>query len=596
MEPLGPATMSAVQFANYNQGCANAALSPFIQYLGFILLLQALLIIMIERLLMKIPRIAGKIERFYHTIVEDALSGKDPDVIEDITDLKGSEMVSRQRRKNEIGTQLKRSSLISRSYLLKNFVEILLLSIFIAVNTIFIIESKSNLESSTCEIGTEEMPNFGLNTSGTLFFRCEGKRTSFFFQLTYGHIMTMAMILICCVGSISWFLFARNISGLLRKLAGDDKCRDIYHSDGQDFFFLFDLLAHTAGIELTLRILSHSDENFRQVCQPKLDILEQIKVEEEKLKVFWKPSDIEKWLEENNHKGLKVASYAVSIFPQESLKTSVTKTKDAKDGDGNYSASFNDLQGGKTEYVITISCVIGRSRMKGEQITTFLLPYGPEVPRQGLFTNVSQNEVEMAWDAPKGGFTKYILSVDPNVTTTSSHALKYDVLNPRDSKVKFYANASHQNMIGSFANFNLNKNYNERELNNSLTEYKISGLEPGETYGIVLRSVTGGRMSRSPICETVLTKPSPVEDFSPENVSSIQASLRWQRPVGGNKKLKAFRIAVSSSDFKIKREMAVPVKVADPEKKIHHFTINHILPASHYTATIKSVCVFESLK
>ena len=58
---------------------------------------------------MKIPRINGKIERFYSTLVEDALAGKDPDVIEDITDLKSSERVARQRRKNEIGTQLKRS-------------------------------------------------------------------------------------------------------------------------------------------------------------------------------------------------------------------------------------------------------------------------------------------------------------------------------------------------------------------------------------------------------------------------------------------------------------------------------------------------------
>ena len=49
MEPMGAATMSVVQFANYNQECADAALTTFIQYLGFILLIQALLIIMIDR-------------------------------------------------------------------------------------------------------------------------------------------------------------------------------------------------------------------------------------------------------------------------------------------------------------------------------------------------------------------------------------------------------------------------------------------------------------------------------------------------------------------------------------------------------------------
>ncbi len=39
------------------------------------------------------------------------------------------------------------------------------------------------------------------------------------------------------------------------------------------------------------------------------------------------------------------------------------------------------FSGGKTEYIVTIACVIGRSRMKGERVVTNLLPYGPEKPR-----------------------------------------------------------------------------------------------------------------------------------------------------------------------------------------------------------------------
>jgi hypothetical protein len=41
----------------------------------------------------------------------------------------------------------------------------------------------------------------------------------------------------------------------------------------------------------------------------------------------------------------------------------------------------NIFSGGKTEYIVTIACVIGRSRMKGERVVTNLLPYGPEKPR-----------------------------------------------------------------------------------------------------------------------------------------------------------------------------------------------------------------------
>ena len=42
----------------------------------------------------------------------------------------------------------------------------------------------------------------------------------------------------------------------------------------------------------------------------------------------------------------------------------MTKIKEDRDRDGNYSAWFYDLQGGKTEYAVTIACVLGRSRMK----------------------------------------------------------------------------------------------------------------------------------------------------------------------------------------------------------------------------------------
>ena len=95
----------------------------------------------------------------------------------------------------------------------------------------------------------------------------------------------------------------------------------------------------------------------------------QVRVEEEKLKVYWKPASIETWLEENDHKGLQVEFYVVTIFPKESINTSfVTKIKEDRDKEGNYSAWFYDLQGGKTEYVLTIACVLGRSRMKGEQV------------------------------------------------------------------------------------------------------------------------------------------------------------------------------------------------------------------------------------
>ena len=85
-----------VNYANFNQRCVDEAMTPFMQYLPFIMLLQAVAIIMIEKMLMKFPRVAGKIERFYGSIVEEALFGKDPDVAEDVMDDKANaEAISR---------------------------------------------------------------------------------------------------------------------------------------------------------------------------------------------------------------------------------------------------------------------------------------------------------------------------------------------------------------------------------------------------------------------------------------------------------------------------------------------------------------------
>ena len=360
-----------VNYANYNQRCADASLTWFLQYLGFFLLVEAVSIILIEKMLIKMPRISGKYERFYVTIVEDALFGKDTDAIEDVMDWRANaEAISRRRRKNEICEGLKRSSIISKTYIYKNIVEICLLFAFIVFNIFYGLYSEKNLEPGICVLKVSEIPNIGIEADGFINLLCEGKRVSFYLKLLYLQTAALLLILLCCLGSLIWYGFFRNVSQLLNKMEKSkiDWDVELETNEGQDFLFLFDLLAHTSGIEATLRVLSHADETFRKLCLPKLSV-DQVRVEEEKLKVYWKPASIETWLEENDHKGLQVECYVVTIFPKESINTSfVTKIKEDRDKEGNYSAWFYDLQGGKTEYVLTIACVLGRSRMKGEQV------------------------------------------------------------------------------------------------------------------------------------------------------------------------------------------------------------------------------------
>ena len=42
---------------------------------------------------------------------------------------------------------------------------------------------------------------------------------------------------------------------------------------GKDFLYLFDLLAHTSGVESTLRVLTYADQELQQLCLPRISIL-----------------------------------------------------------------------------------------------------------------------------------------------------------------------------------------------------------------------------------------------------------------------------------------------------------------------------------
>ncbi len=87
------------------------------------------------------------------------------------------------------------------------------------------------------------------------------------------------------------------------------------NEEGQDFLFLFDLLAHTCGIESTLRVLTHSDDNFYDLCKPNIDLTNHLVLEEDKLKVSWKPADIELWMHDGkryrSQRAIDIDSYEV---------------------------------------------------------------------------------------------------------------------------------------------------------------------------------------------------------------------------------------------------------------------------------------------
>ena len=139
---------------------------------------------------------------------------------------------------------LKRSSIIHRTYIIKNIAEILILCFFIPFNIIFGVDAEQSLEASMCIINIQ------------IYFHCSGKKVHFFLRLLYIQIGTLLLVLFCSLGSLIWCLCFRCVSKLLEKIEKYkvDWDVEIEKSDGQDFLFLFELLAHTSKIESTLRV------------------------------------------------------------------------------------------------------------------------------------------------------------------------------------------------------------------------------------------------------------------------------------------------------------------------------------------------------
>ena len=122
--------------------------------------------------------------------------------------------------------------------------------------------------------------------------------------------------------------------------------------------------------------------------------------------------------------------------------------------------------------------------------------------------------------------------------------LQNGIMNP-----KFYFNNSFQASVEMLTT--INKDYTERDLSSLITEYKITGLFPGEIYGIELKTKTGSRLTRKPILETVMTKPEKVSSFSISKISTTAALVSWVAPEG-HKKLRAFNLMILSHDQKLR--------------------------------------------
>ena len=131
------------------------------------------------------------------------------------------------------------------------------------------------------------------------------------------------------------------------------------------------MLAHSCGLEATLRVLTHSDATFYEICKPNIDLTQKLELAEDKLKVKFGPADIERWLQSGSrrpmghNRSITIDNYEVTIFPAESVNhthtlpaiSASTSLKDKTDPEmknpDSYSTWFFDLQGKNQLLIVT---------------------------------------------------------------------------------------------------------------------------------------------------------------------------------------------------------------------------------------------------
>ena len=67
--------------------------------------------------------------------------------------------------------------------------------------------------------------------------------------------------------------------------------------------------------------------------------------------------------------------------------------------------------GGVTNYVVSVSCVVGMYRLKGTQFVKNLVPEPPTTSAGSFVNKVSEEGVEIMWEPPKKDFSKYTLII-----------------------------------------------------------------------------------------------------------------------------------------------------------------------------------------
>jgi hypothetical protein len=174
--------------------------------------LQAMVLLAVEKMTVCFPRMSQKLERFYKAVVEEALLGKYPDVAEDFTSGKllllilldfsptglfSTDKILRERQRQEICGALRGSNLYYNMFMMKNVLEVLLAFVFISMNVIVGVQSKDTTE--LCEIQM-------LDRKTVVVMQCRQKRYDVFIALLQLFTFTLVLHALVNLCSVCWGL------------------------------------------------------------------------------------------------------------------------------------------------------------------------------------------------------------------------------------------------------------------------------------------------------------------------------------------------------------------------------------------------------
>ena len=533
----GPAHASLAAYAAQDPDCHESVFkndpnlhpgsAEFIQYSPVILMIQVIFLIATEKIWMIFPRLSQKLERFYKNVVEEALLGKDPDVAEDFAGGKISiDKVVRERQREEICGALRGSNLFYNLYVVKNLSEIGLAAAFLTVDTWWGLNLEDKVGYCIIPLKEEQL--------GSVEMQCRQKRFGFYRAILIGFMILLVAHMLTSLISLVWSIKMtklRRITSIISGLRESNKEGGVVESRGEDFLFLFDLVAHSCGQPATLRVLSYTAPTFYELCKPEL---EDVIMTESSIKISWKPCKLQN-IEVSRQ--LEVQKYVITIYPTDKHRTyEVAANLDY------HEYEFKDLSGGKNEYIVTISAIIGDAKMKGVTTTRHLPPFPPQnLNCEQLETEdgSTSTRIRVRWARPKGEFTKYILKVVcPSERKNSQEA---DNVDGRMSKLPsyhphrdHYITTSTRN--GKLSQTSFSQKKREKEpgevwLAAEETEYVWGNLRSGENYQLQLSTMTGSQtcLKEKMLKHDILTKPLPLP---PDAISVTAFSDRLHINIG----------------------------------------------------------------